>query len=233
MCSLVVPAAMAVELRHNTSKSSFESNASGNKHRTCSSFVSSFHCRSPSKWNKEETEWKRVPTSERSSTLRANHLMPGKPFQSSLIPYEEEILSLRRQRPPMAFARIAEILMEKYQVPIQRAAICKFVRLRARWKKKEAQQNRAAAKTWNTALTHRSQPQSARTAPKTDAVPPNTAGTEPRRPWLGGQNEKPASRERMLTTFTPSNEYNLTRLSPEEAAAYVEQLRREREKNGG
>ena len=165
--------------------------------------------------------------------LGANHLMPGKPFQSSLIPYEEEILSLRRQRPPMAFARIAELLREKHQVPIQRAAICKFVRLRARWKKKEAQQNRAAAKTWNTALTHRSQPQSARTAPKTDAVPPNTAGTENPRPWMGWQNEKPASREKKLTTFTPSNEYNLTRLSPEEAAAYVEQLKRERERNGG
>ena len=108
--------------------------------------------------------------------------MPGKPYQSILIPYEEEILSLRRQRPPMAFARIAELLKEKHQVSIQRAAICKFVKVR---------------------------------------------------PWLGWKNEKPASREKKLTTFTPSNEYNLTRLSPEEAAAYVEQLRREREKNGG
>ena len=157
--------------------------------------------------------------------------MPGKPYQSILIPYEGEILSLRRQRPPMAFARIAELLMEKHQVSIQRAAICKFVKLRARWKKKEAQQNRAASKTGNMALIHRSQPDSARTGPKTDAVP-NAAGVEPRRQWLGGQKES-ASRGRMLTTFTPSNEYNLTRLSPEEAAAYVEQLRREREKNGG
>lgn len=53
------PTAMTVELRHNTSKSSFESNASGNKHRTRSNFVSTFHCRSPSKWkqrgNKADT----------------------------------------------------------------------------------------------------------------------------------------------------------------------------------
>jgi len=52
-------AAMTVELRHNTSKSSFESNASGNKHRTRFRFVSTFHCRSPSKWkhsgNREDT----------------------------------------------------------------------------------------------------------------------------------------------------------------------------------
>ena len=159
--------------------------------------------------------------------------MPGKPFHSILIPYEGEILSLRKRRPPVAFARIAELLKEKHQVSIQRAAICKFVKLRARWKKKEAQQNRATSKTWNTALTHGSQPHSARTEPKTDSVPPNTAGSEPRRPSLAGQNDKPASGGRMLTTFTPSNEYNLTRLSPEEAAAYVEQLRRERERNGG
>ena len=158
--------------------------------------------------------------------------MPGKPFHSSLIPYEEEILSLRRQRPPMAFARIAELLMEKHQVPIQRAAICKFVKLRGRWKKKEAQQNRAASKTWNTALAHRSQPQAGANAQR-DSVAPNPAALEPRRLWPSGQNDKPDSRGRMLTTFTPSNEYNLTRLTPEEAAAYVEQLRREREKNGG
>ena len=156
--------------------------------------------------------------------------MPGKPYLSSLIPYQDEILCLRRQRPPVAFARIAELLKEKYQVSIQRAAICKFVKVRARWKKKEARENRPASRTWNTALTRGSQPVSARATPKTDAVRPNAAGTETRRPWLGWQ-EKPASRGRMLTTFTPSNEYNLTRLTPEEAAAYVEQLRRE--KNGG
>lgn len=61
--------------------------------------------------------------------------MPGKPYQSSLIPYEDEILSLRRQRPPVAFARIAELLKEKHQDSIQRAAICKFVKVCARWKR--------------------------------------------------------------------------------------------------
>ena len=164
--------------------------------------------------------------------LGGNHLMPGKPYQSILIPYEEEILSLRGERPPMAFARIAELLKEKHEVSIQRAAICKFVKLRARWRKKEAREKRPALRPWNTAQT-RSQPHSALTKPKTDGVPSNSAGIEPSRPWLAGQNHKPVSRERMLTTFTPSNEYNLTRLTPEEAAAYVEQLRREKAKNGG
>ena len=145
--------------------------------------------------NTVETERIHVPTSQRSITLGGNHLMPGKPYQSILIPYEDEILSLRRQRPPMAFARIAQLLMEKHQVPIQRAAICKFVKLRTRWRKKEAQKNRAASKTWNMALTHRSQPYSARTGPKTDGVPPNGAGTENRQQRLGWQNDKPASQQ--------------------------------------
>src|SRR5687767_2689870 len=85
--------------------------------------------------NTVETERIHVPTSQHSITLGGNHLVPGKPYQSILIPYEEEILSLRRQRPSMAFGSIAELLMEKHQVSIQRATICKFVKVRARWKK--------------------------------------------------------------------------------------------------
>jgi len=55
MCSPIELASLAVELRHNTSKSSFESNAIGNKLRTRSNFVSTFHCRSPSKWKQSGT----------------------------------------------------------------------------------------------------------------------------------------------------------------------------------
>jgi hypothetical protein len=66
-----------------------------------------------------------------------------------------------------------------------------------------------------------------------DTTPPYTAEGEHRRPWHGWQKDQPASTSRLLTTFTPSKEYNLTRLTPEEAAAYIEQLKREREKNGG
>jgi hypothetical protein len=34
--------------------------------------------------------------------------MPGKPYQSCLIPYADEIASLRERRPPMPYAQIAE-----------------------------------------------------------------------------------------------------------------------------
>ena len=157
--------------------------------------------------------------------------MPGKPYQSMLIPYEEEILGLRKQRPPVAYARIAELLKEKYQVPIQRAAIFKFLRVRSRWKRKEARQKGSARTALNTTLASASRPLSALAQPRNEAVRPNSEGIGCRQPWLGWQKERPASTGKILKTFTPSNEYNLTRLTPEEAAAFVEELRRE--KNGG
>jgi len=48
--------------------------------------------------------------------------MAVKPFQSTLIPYQDEIAELRSRRPSVAYARIAEILREKYGLLIQRAA---------------------------------------------------------------------------------------------------------------
>ena len=156
--------------------------------------------------------------------------MPGKPYQSMLIPYEKEILGLRKQRPPVAYARIAELLKEKYQVSIQRAAIFKFVKVRSRWKRKEAREKGRACAALNRAATCGSRPFST-SPPRNDAVRLNSEGIERRQPKLGWQKERPASTGKILKTFTPSNEYNLTRLTPEEAAAFVEELRRE--KNGG
>ena len=61
--------------------------------------------------------------------------MATKPFQSKLIPYEEEIMKLRRRRPPMTYASIAEILRQKYNLTIHRSAICKFIKVRKRGRK--------------------------------------------------------------------------------------------------
>ena len=150
--------------------------------------------------------------------------MPGKPFHSILIPYEDEILSLRKQHPPVAFARIAELLKDKHQVSIQRAAIC----ARDGKSRKPERTNTLPGPGTRRRLVVLNP-----TAPRLDrTLHPNVTPAENRRPWSDWQ-EKAASRGKMLTTFTPSNEYNLTRLSPEEAAAYIEQLKREREKNGG
>ena len=61
--------------------------------------------------------------------------MPDKPFQSCLIPYQVEIVALRSQKPPVSYARIAELLREKHGLNIQRATIGKFVKVRAKGRK--------------------------------------------------------------------------------------------------
>jgi hypothetical protein len=61
--------------------------------------------------------------------------MTGKPYQSCLIPYQLEIIALRSEKPPISYARIVEILREKHGLIIQRAAIAKFVKVRAKGRK--------------------------------------------------------------------------------------------------
>ncbi len=61
--------------------------------------------------------------------------MPGRPYRSSLIPYEEEILSLRCRRPPMPYSQISELLNQKYQLKVCRETIFKFIRVRSRGRK--------------------------------------------------------------------------------------------------
>ncbi len=61
--------------------------------------------------------------------------MSVKPYKSSLLPYEEEIVALRGQKPPMPYAEIAQLLWQKYNLCIQRAAIFKFIKVRSRGRK--------------------------------------------------------------------------------------------------
>jgi hypothetical protein len=61
--------------------------------------------------------------------------MTGKPYQSSFIPCQLEIIALRSQKPPVSYAQIAKILREKHGLNIQRAAIAKFVKVRAKGRK--------------------------------------------------------------------------------------------------
>jgi len=48
--------------------------------------------------------------------------MTGKPHQSRLVPYESEILDLRRHRPPMPYFQIADLLKEKYNRAVRQLA---------------------------------------------------------------------------------------------------------------
>ena len=117
--------------------------------------------------------------------------MTGKPHQSSLIPYENEIINLRHRRPPVPYTQIAELLHEKYNLMVQAPAIFKFIKVRSRGRKvysygRNVQSEKAAAKS-------------------------KPVNAQPRSDW----------------NFKYSERYNLTRLSPEEAAARRKKLEEE------
>jgi hypothetical protein len=121
--------------------------------------------------------------------------MPGKPHQSCLIPYEDEILALRRKRPPMAYYKIAGLLLQKYNVSVQGPAIFKFLKVRKRGRK-----------VFGYAL-----PSSAKeSAPASKKPQPATSG--------------PSSSSKPLFEFQYSQRYNLKHLPPEEAAAIRKEL---------
>ena len=54
----------------------------------------------------------------------------GRPWQSRLIPYEEEILGLRRRRPPMPFDQITTRLATKYGLKVHLDTVHSFVKIR-------------------------------------------------------------------------------------------------------
>ncbi|HYK91948.1 MAG TPA: hypothetical protein VE398_24490 [Acidobacteriota bacterium] len=123
--------------------------------------------------------------------------MTVKPYQSSLIPHEEEIIALRSQRPPVPYARIAELLREKYNLIIQRAAIFKFIKVRSRGRKVYSYRANRPVKG----------PTAIQSAPK--STDPAAGQAKPR------------------FDFKYSERYNLTRLQPEEAAARRKKLEEE------
>jgi hypothetical protein len=134
--------------------------------------------------------------------------VPGKPFQSSLIPYKNEIEDLRREQPPVSYRRIAVILREKHGLIIQHAAIAKFVKTRSGGRKvyffrKDIEAKKALLtrqKTGDTQLPQKEQ----------------LVKLEPDQ-----ETSKP------VFEFTYSERYNLTRLPPEEAAERRKKLEAE------
>ena len=135
--------------------------------------------------------------------------MNGKPYQSILVPYEDEINILRRRRPPYSYARIAEILKEKYQISVCRETIFRFVKVRSK--------NSKVYAIYGAPLPKKQEPVQT-TPPQVNQ--PKSATVSPT------QTPKP------YFDFPFSETYNLHRLPPEEAAARLKKLE-EREKAHG
>jgi hypothetical protein len=143
------------------------------------------------------------PLAENAIANRDN-TMPGKPYQSVLIPYEQEILTMRHRRPPMPYCRIAKILMEKYQIHVQAPAIFKFIKIRSKGRKVFSYGRNVPAVNPSVAKP---------VAPVQPAARPLVAPKQ-------NSNPKPSSR----FEYTYSDHYNLHRLTPDEAEALRKKL---------
>lgn len=124
--------------------------------------------------------------------------MSVKPYQSKLIPYEDEIIDLRRRRTPVPYEQIAGLLRQKYNLVIQRAAIFKFVKVRSRGHKVYSYQGNPAFKS--------------------------TASRKPSKPVT---DSDPDALAKAKFEFTYSERYSLKRLPKEEAAAIRKKLEAE------
>jgi hypothetical protein len=124
--------------------------------------------------------------------------MSGKPYQSCLIPHENEIIALRRHRPPMSYAKIAELLRGKYQLHVCRETVFKFLRVRSR-------SHRIFRYGRNV----------------------GTEKPTPAAPSQKSTNQGTGPSPRPVFEFTYSERYNLKRLPREEAAAIRKKLEEE------
>ena len=136
--------------------------------------------------------------------------MAKKPYQSCLIPYEKEIIALRRKKPPVSYAQIAKLLMEKYKLFIQAPAIFKFVKVRSKGYK-------TCTYAWGIE-------QQANSLTKTPSLQ-KQAVSQTTRPM--GRNKPPAASQPKDFNVPFSENYNLHILSPEAAAALQKQLEEE------
>ena len=141
----------------------------------------------------------------RNGNPNEDSIMPGKPYQSVLIPHEEEISALRRRRPPTPYTRIAELLKEKYDLSVQAPAIFKFIRTRSKGRKVFSYARNV--KTTET---------------RNAASPVTVPSRQTRKPSL--QKPSVPARPESRFEYQYSTTYNLHRLSPEEAAARLKKL---------
>ena len=133
--------------------------------------------------------------------------MSGLPFRSKLAPFEQEIMELRRKRPPVSYRQIVQLLKEQHGVEVTINGVFAFLRTRRKWDRREA----ADAKKQTT-------PQQVPQASRRPAVVTNHACTDQATPG------------RKLFNYTYSNTYNLTRLTPEEKVALEKRLDEERKR---
>ena len=146
--------------------------------------------------------------------------MGGKPYQSSLMPYEAEIVALRRKKPPVSYSRIAALLYEKYQITISKVGFFEFIKHRVKKEYKPCKYD-----AWDIELPEANN----QSATEAKAIENPTA--LPKQPAVTDEPKQTEEYKPKPFNMKFSETYNPTRLPPEEAAARrkrIEEKERER-----
>ena len=149
------------------------------------------------------------------------------PYRSKLTPFEAEIADLRRTRPPTPYTEIVRVLKERHGLAVQVSTLFNFVKVRRKWDRLQslAPQPPPSAVARSASTQPMPQNQRDRSTPRAGAT---LLGLSPlllavAKFQLLRQN--PGGRT--LKSFTPSSEYNLERLTPEQMAEWLAELKRE------
>jgi hypothetical protein len=149
------------------------------------------------------------------------------PYRSKLTPFEAEIADLRRTRPPTPYTEIVRVLKERHGLAVQVSTLFNFVKVRRKWDRLQSLPPQPPPST--VARSASTQPMSEiqrdRSTPRVGATPARPVEPSPRSGKVSLPHEKPGGRT--LKSFTPSSEYNLERLTPEQMAEWLAELKRE------
>ena len=135
-----------------------------------------------------------------------------RPYRSKLQPFEAEIAAMRQKRPPTPYREIVRILKERYGLGVQLSTLANFVKVRSKGKRNSYLFGPPWHRVSSSFLQH----------------PRQLSTQHPGR----SSSDIPQGGPRRRVAFTFSEQYNLTRLTPEEAAALEKKLDEEL-KGGG
>ena len=149
--------------------------------------------------------------------------MAGKPYQSILTPHINEIIVLRRKKPPVSYSRISVLLHDKYQITIGKVGIRDFVKRQAR------KVTKTCKYAWDIELSEAdNQPAAeARFIEKPTVSKPSVS----EKPKQAEEEEEDDDVPRFEDVMKYSDSYNLTLMSPEEAVALEAKIRRKIERD--
>ena len=143
------------------------------------------------------------------------------PYRSKLTPFEAEIAYLRRTRPPTPYTEIVRVLKERHGLAVQVSTLFNFVKVRRKWDRL----HRLASQPSRSTASAPPQPSFPKLGTRSTSRAEATYTAVPR------NGESPVVRQnpsgRTLKSFTPSAEYNLERLTPEQMAEWLAELKRE------